>query len=364
MPFYSGLKEQDRRTRRRTVDSLLALRAQLAKEVPTRTGEDTLLLATWNIREFDSAKYGPRVRESLYLIAEILDHFDLVAVQEVHADLQALKEVMALLGKWWHFVFTDVTYGRAGANERMAMLYDTRKVEFSGLAGEVVIPGNKGGVVQLARTPFVCGFKCSWIAFDLCTVHTYYGSAKPNEPRRLKEIKGLTATLASRSDAGDTPNIILLGDFNIFSRRDKTYKALLDGGFTVPLQLTNLKRGSNIKQDKEYDQIAFMERKRRFIVRRAGIFNFYKSVFRDGDEAIWKPVMAGANKYKDWRTYQMSDHLPMWVELAINHTENYLKYLRTWTSKTPSWSHGPGSAPGTRRPIRARKAVKKRHPVT
>jgi hypothetical protein len=36
----------------------------------------------------------------------------------------------------------------------------------------------------------------------------------------------------------------------------------------------------------------------------------------------------------------MSDHLPMWVELAINHTESYLKYLRTWTSKTPHWSDG------------------------
>lgn len=342
MPFYAGLKDYDRSTRLRAVNSLQALRAQLEKEVPARTGEDTLLLATWNIREFDSEKYGPRCRESLYLIAEILDHFDLIAVQEVRADLRALREVMALLGKWWDVVFTDVTYGRAGNDERMAFLFDTRKVRFSGLAGEVVLPGEKGNVVQLARTPFICGFKCSWIAFDICTVHTYYGSATPNEPRRLKEIGSLAKILASRVDAGDTPNVILVGDFNIFSRRDKTFRALLDEGFSVPTQLTSLKKGSNVKQDKEYDQIAFLERKRRFNVRRAGIFNFYRSVFRDGDEATWKPVMGDAKKYTDWRTYQMSDHLPMWVELAINHTEEYLKYLRTWTAKTPRWSDGTG----------------------
>ena len=342
MPFYAGLKEYDRNTRLRAVASLEALREQLEKEVPTRTGEDTLLLATWNIREFDSKKYGARCPESLYLIAEILDHFDLIAVQEVHADLGALREVMSLLGRWWDVLYTDINYGHSGNNERMAFLFDTRKVRFSGLAGEVVLPGGKKNVVQLARTPFICGFKCSWIAFDICTVHTYYGTATPNEPRRLKEIGSLAETLASRADAGDTPNIILLGDFNIFSRQDNTFKVLLDAGFRVPDQLTSLKKGSNVKQDKEYDQIAFLERKRHFVVKRAGIFNFYGSVFRDGDEAIWRPAMNDAKKYADWRTYQMSDHLPMWVELAINHTEDYLKYLRTWTSKTPRWSDGTG----------------------
>ena len=28
--------------------------------------------------------------------------------------------------------------------------------------------------------------------------------------------------------------------------------------------------------------------------------------------------------YKNWRTYQMSDHLILWVELAVDHAERYL----------------------------------------
>ena len=57
---------------------------------PTRTIESTLLIATWNIREFDSATYGPRSKECLFYIAEIISSFDLVAVQEVNKNLEAI----------------------------------------------------------------------------------------------------------------------------------------------------------------------------------------------------------------------------------------------------------------------------------
>ena len=42
----------------RVQERLAALRAQLDSEVPRRTLEHTLVLATWNIREFDSPAYG------------------------------------------------------------------------------------------------------------------------------------------------------------------------------------------------------------------------------------------------------------------------------------------------------------------
>ena len=32
-------------------------------------------------------------------------------------------------------------------------------------------------------------------------------------------------------------------------------------------------------------------------------------------------------KFKDWRTYQMSDHLVMWTELTVDKTDDYLKEL-------------------------------------
>ena len=34
--------------------------------------------------------------------------------------------------------------------------------------------------------------------------------------------------------------------------------------------------------------------------------------------------------YHKWRTFQMSDHLPLWVELEIDFSNEYLEYLSTY----------------------------------
>jgi endonuclease/exonuclease/phosphatase family metal-dependent hydrolase len=344
MAFYYGLKREPKEVQRRAAEGIMRLRQALAEEgVPRRTIEETLLLATWNIREFDSEKYGARTTESFYYIAEIVSHFDLVAVQEVREDLRALDRLQSILGGWWKYIVTDVTEGTAGNRERMAFLYDSRKVVFGGLAGEIVLPDTKQErVLQFARTPFICGFKAGWTKFNLCTVHIYYGKSTASDPRRVKEIRDLAKFLAKRAkmrtsqperpDGGVTAavrnpepeNLILLGDFNIFSPADETMQALVAEGFTIPDELKSVP-GSNVKGNRHYDQIAFMARPNRFgTTGRAGVFNYYKSVFTEAEEDIYRSLMGTAKRYGDWRTHQMSDHLVMWVELRIDFAREYL----------------------------------------
>jgi hypothetical protein len=338
MPYYYGLKRLDSELRNRTVGGIHELRRGLeAAGVPRRNLSDTLLLATWNIREFDSATYGERVPESLYYIAEIVNHFDLVAIQEVREDLSALKRLQALLGGWWKYIVTDVTIGKSGNGERLAFLYDSRKVSFSGLAGEVVLPSGKAGpVLQFARTPFVCGFKAGWSSFSLCTVHVYYGTSKKDDPRRVKEIEQLAQTLADRGKAdprriGEPENLILLGAFNIFDRNDVTFKALTDAGFTIPEALQTVP-GSNVAKNKHYDQIAFMTRPRRFAATgKAGVFDFFEYVFRTDQAAEYAALLEATGGktagFEKWRTYQMSEHLLMWCEVDIDFSREYLDDL-------------------------------------
>jgi hypothetical protein len=119
---------------------------------PERDRARLLRLATWNIREFDSPKYGKRLEESIYYIAEILAQFDLIAIQEVREDRAALDEVVEVLGPEWTYIATDVTEGDAGNFERMAFLYNRSKVQFRGVAGEVMIPESADGeTLHLAR---------------------------------------------------------------------------------------------------------------------------------------------------------------------------------------------------------------------
>ena len=97
MIYTSVKKIKDPIERKRVVDKLIALRTQLNEEIPEKTASNTLLLATWNIREFGDN----RKLESLFYIAEIISRFDLVAVQEVSGNKKGLEKVMAILGKNW-----------------------------------------------------------------------------------------------------------------------------------------------------------------------------------------------------------------------------------------------------------------------
>ena len=357
MPFYAALREvPSKGDRTRTLDGLLALRREFAaQKVPARSLDDTLLLATWNIREFDAGeKFGKRCDEAFYYIAEILSHFDLIAVQEVCEDLAPLDRVMRILGGWWKYIVTDVTYGASGNGERMAFVYDSRKVTFGGLAGEVVLPAPKNKPsVQLARTPFICGFKAGWSKFNICTVHIYYGTSKPEDPRRVAEIQKLSKLLAKYvagpppkqpdTKRGQSENLIILGDFNIFSKQDETFKALTRAGFTIPPELMK-RKGSNLDQSKFYDQIAFITRTRRFeTTGRAGVFDFSRAVFGADGASVYERVMKGcvpdkfaavntdkerAALYSQWRTFQMSDHLLLWSELKIDFSKEYLEDVR------------------------------------
>ena len=64
--IYTSIKKiKDTVERKRVIEKLIDLRAQLDKEIPEKTASNTLLLATWNIREFGDN----RKTESLFYIA-------------------------------------------------------------------------------------------------------------------------------------------------------------------------------------------------------------------------------------------------------------------------------------------------------
>lgn len=153
---------RDDTERNRTVDRLLALRKQLDRDIPAKTATETLLLATWNIREFGDN----RNTESLHYMAEIISRFDLVAVQEVASNIEGLKKLVALLGQNWDYIVTDSMEGPAGGGERMAFIYDKCKVFFRKIAGELVLPMSRilkgydgDDKLQFARTPFSVAFQ-------------------------------------------------------------------------------------------------------------------------------------------------------------------------------------------------------------
>ncbi|MGH6916622.1 MAG: endonuclease/exonuclease/phosphatase family protein, partial [Geminicoccaceae bacterium] len=292
MPRYSAIRFwRNDVAKRRVLDRLLALRRQLKAEVGPHKGSDSLLLATWNIRDFDSNKFGhgPRLPEAFHYIAETISWFDLVAVQEVNRDLAALHKLMSLLGRDWDYLVTDTTEGSGGNEERIAFVFDRRRVQFRNVAGEVILPNSRIGVgdeggdgLQFARTPFIVAFQAGWFKFNLCSVHIYFGDdAGTKLQRRIGEIRELARFFSKRQDR-EVEDYILLGDFNIVSPEHQTMQALEDEGFVIP---ANLKRErTNLRGDKHYDQIALKVEEKRLEVGASGVFAYADSVFRDSDE--------------------------------------------------------------------------------
>ena len=340
MPYYNPLKQFNKDERLRTINNLLTLRKQLDRDIPQKTATETLLLATWNIREFGDN----RRTESLYYIAEIISRFDLVAVQEVSSNLAGLENLVSLLNLNWDYFVTDSTDGSAGGGERMAFLYDKSKLSFKKMAGEIVLPKDKliNGSLQFARTPYCIAFQAGWFKFVLTTVHIYYGTtSSTDKATREKEIDTITSILSKRAKKEGT-SYVLLGDFNIPNVNDDTMKALEKYGFAVPAAIKE--HPSDLGGTSHYDQIAFnLQLDKTMTVfseneQRAGAFNYTESVYSEQDLETYREYFADKIQGKTdkeiktyyltkWRTFQMSDHLPLWVELKIDFSDEYLVKL-------------------------------------
>ena len=372
MPYYYHLRKRvgEPQDRNRAIENLLALREQLDDEIPTKDTEQNLLLATWNIRDFGKKGtrrgFGSRLPETHFYIAEVLSRFDFVAVQEVN-ELDEWQIVMRILGPDWDYIATDVTDPKLGGNgERMTFVYDKRKVWFQNIAGEIVLPRDmlisrveaevEGERMyagkQFRRTPFITSFQSGWLRFDICTVHIYYGAASGDKlQERIEEIRQIARYLSGRADDAlkDDKALILLGDFNIVHPEHQTMQALLEEGFVIP---KCLQQPSNILETHYYDQIVFKTKPQviEYIESAAdntgtpngGVFDIFENVFTaDQFEDYRDAVRASPNGhdltdeselrdyYSTWRTYQFSDHKPMWVRLNTNDSRAYLENLKT-----------------------------------
>lgn len=222
----------------------------------------------------------------------------------------------------------------------------------SGEMIEIPEKNYSGEFLQIARTPFFVAFQSGWLKLNLCTVHIYYGDE--NDPakmrRRNEEIKKITKQLALKAeneiDSDHDSFFVLLGDFNIAGKDHVTMKSLNSNGFKVPDEIMNIP-GTNVKKDKLYDQIAiwtdvkgkkYHNTVAALEICSANVFDYFKTVFRIGeqdengeDETYYDQFLTKPDgekyKYSEWRTYQMSDHLPMWVEFKVDYGEEFLNEI-------------------------------------
>jgi endonuclease/exonuclease/phosphatase family metal-dependent hydrolase len=279
-------------------------------KIPSSKLDETLNLATWNIRDFGKK---PRLKASIHYIAEILGQFDLIAVTEVRRNLTDLAKVLNILGPYWKAVYSDYILDPGGNRERMAYIYDKRAVTFTGLAAEADAPRKKDKktgeyLPQFSwwRSPYIASFKAGNFDFVLVTAHIRWGNGKK---ARIQPLKLLAEWIDSRrgDEYGVDKDIIVMGDFNIPKVDDKLFKAITSKGLRIPKKLRGIKHGSNLKKDKRYDQILHYPVHTKCFTNNAGVLDFYTA----GIAKLYPGLQLTKTKF----TYELSDHLPLWVQL-------------------------------------------------
>ena len=317
-------------------DQVDAYTAALADVVPPKRS-DNLLIGTWNVRAFNRltsewrSKTGDspvRDLSNVQCIAETLRRFDVVAVQEVGSTGEALLAAMAYLGDDWAFLVTDVTLGDAGNHERLAFVFDRKRLRPSGLACELVVGPEDFGVStdvlgrQFARTPYGVSFAREPNVFTLVTLHVVYGNAPGDRVGELQKIADWLTDWATNGDEWGE-NLIALGDFNIDRQVDddgnvdELYKAFTDTGLKPPDNLNHVPRtitddpDPNAPADRRhyYDQIAW------FTGQPGGPPALSLRYTNSGTFDFTQDLVPAPTEQE--LSFRMSDHFPLWVEFEM-----------------------------------------------
>jgi len=325
----------------RTIKNLKVLNQEIKNQLPQKSNKNNLLIATWNIRDFDEgiikSTSGKRSEESLSYIAEVISHYDIVAIQEVKEDLRPLEQVMSYLGKHWDKKFTGVSSGSSGNNERLGFIFDKRKIQLGDMTDEIVLDDgikiNDTKTVQISRTPYFVEFLVNGSKIHFCNVHIYYGNSTGSKlERRLNEIRKTTKFLKKRIEKNTSVSrLVLLGDMNVDNPDHQSMKIIKENGFVIPDSSVN--KTTNLNRNKYYDQIAFATSNDsiKINILSGGSLDFYKYVYREEDQSIYEPIFIEHYRegrvpktdkeksifYARWKSGQMSDHLIKWVELEL-----------------------------------------------
>ena len=302
---------------------LKELRRRIRKaDIPDSKLDKTLMIATWNIREFGKRR---RKKASIHYIAEILGQFNLIAITEVRDNLSDLARALRVLGPYWRVVYSDYIGDAGGNRERVAYVYDKRAVVFTGLAAEADAPRKKDKRTgeylpkfSWWRSPFIASFKAGSFDFILITAHIRWGSGNK---ARIQPLKLLAEWIDKRRNEkfGVDKDIILMGDFNIPAVNDKLFQSITSTGLRIPSSLRGLKHGSNLAKNKRYDQILHFPTYTKCFTNRGGILDF----FTGGIKKLYR----GTKLTKHEFTFELSDHLPLWVQLDTDTEDEKLDQI-------------------------------------
>ena len=226
-------------------------------------------------------------------LADIINQFDLVAIQEVRSKNEYLIPNFVQLVNRSGRRFDHVIGPRLGittSKEQYVYLFDSERVEVDHQS--VYTVSDPDGLLH--REPLVATFRTRGVdpdqafTFTLINMHTDPDVAI-DEMNVLAEVY----RVVRRSSRGED-DVILLGDFNVDDRHLGSLGQLPG---MAPLIVGVW---TNTRQNRQYDNLIIHQPSTTEYVGRSGVFDFMRFKNRTLDQAL-----------------QVSDHFPVWAEFSI-----------------------------------------------
>lgn len=166
------------------------------------------------------------------------------------------------------------------------------------------------------RSPYIATFRSGNFDFLCLTTYIRWGD---NEEDRIVELTALAAWVDAKANekTAEDKDILVMGDFNIPSEKRPLHKAVSAKGLKIRDKLLQSTFGSNLEKSKRYDQILHLPLFKESFINAGGVLDFYagnhKPLFKDLTKADF--------------TYQISDHLPLWVQINTDTDQRKLEPL-------------------------------------
>ncbi len=296
---------------------LKELRSRIdAAAIPSSKLDETLNLATWNIREFGKKR---RSEAAIHYIAEILGQFDIISIVELRDNLEDLARVLPILGPYWRAVYSDVLPDDGGNWERIGFVYDKRAVSFSGLAAAASPSRTKKGREYVPdfswwRSPYMASFSSGNFDFVIISAHIRWGDSSEARTKEIASFADWVHLKRAQKHIEDK-DFLVTGDFNIETKA--MYKALTDKGLVAPAALRAKEFGTDLARNKRYDQILHYPMYDDNFINKGGVLDFFAGGF--------EPLFPGLEKTAC--TFQLSDHLPLWIQINTDNDGHELDHI-------------------------------------
>jgi deoxyribonuclease-1-like protein len=244
---------------------------------------------SWNVENLGKSKSD----STITYIANTLKEYDVIALQEVVAGFGGTQAVAKLIdelnrkGTKWDYVVSEPTTSSAYKTERYAFLWKTNKVKKIGDAWL-----EKKYNLEIDREPFYCTFKYNEKSVTLVNFHAITKSKQPETEIKYFKFLPIEYPLL---------NLLFIGDFNC-PQSHTVFNPLKKMGYVSVFknQKTTLKRECKKKVclASEFDNIWYNSSKIKVL--KYDVIHFYKDF----------------NSLKE--AGEVSDHIPIWVEISLN----------------------------------------------